>query len=133
MVLSIYMPSDNLNLHTIFNKFELLCFFPVKFLLTFHCIFFTEKTPKKDGKVSLISIYSQNILKGLLSWCLTQITAFIKMPSLVCTRQDLSHSKKIFVLSTSLILLPFLVTQSLNKTWNHSLVKRKHEGPSYPG
>lgn len=92
-----------------------------------------EKTPKKDGKVSLISTYSQNILKGLLSWCLTQITAFIKMPSLVCTRQDLYHSKKIFVLSTSLILLPFLVIQSLNKAWNHSLVKHKHEGPSYPG
>lgn len=63
-VLSIYIPSDNLNLHTIFNKFELLCFFPVKFLLTFSLYFFTEKT-KKDGKVSLISTYSQNILKGL--------------------------------------------------------------------
>ena len=29
---------DNLNLHTIFNKYELSCFFPVKFILTFHCI-----------------------------------------------------------------------------------------------
>ena len=96
-------------------------------------LYFTENTLNKDGKVSLISLYSQNILKGLLSWCLIQIPAFIIVPSLVSTHQDLYHSKAIFVLSTSLIFLIFLVCQSLNKTWNHSLVKCKLEGPSYTG
>lgn len=77
-------------------------------------------------KILLISLYSQNTLKSLLSWCLTKIPAF----SSKC-----NHGLAISGISTILRqqfgcrylshILFFLVFLSLNKIWNHSLSQVK--------